>query len=131
MKRAIIIIALFTSGAHSALSYAQAQCQAFVSANEHALKRISYETFSNGLGDNSIPRATMREMEINNQLQLININTQIMIQSKCALPTTPMDIGTFAGPAIACAAARMKLPGATSLPECDLNRWERSKPKAE
>lgn len=99
-------------------------------ANEDALKAIAYELRANPL-DDSAPRATMHEIRMNNQLQLIGINTRLLIQQHCATSTEPTLLNVYASSALDCALALQNRSGSSGVPpECDRSKWERKQPKS-
>lgn len=125
MKRFLAVAALL---AVAQTAWTQTSCEALSSANELSLKRIAFELFTGDMSDNSAPRATLRELRVNNQLQLIAINLQLMIKANCAMPAQPVDIQAYAGQANACGSAISKRGLGARPEECFIEKWQRMKP---
>jgi hypothetical protein len=80
------------------------------------------------VGDNSAPRATMREMRTANQLMLARITLDLMQASHCQLPTREPVSAAYALPALQCRNAIMRMQaGQRDLPpECNRENWQRT-----
>lgn len=80
-----------------------------------------------GVGDNSAPRATLREMRTANELTLANMTLQLMQAHRCALPDREPSGAAYSLAALQCRNAMMRMsPGQRDLPaECNRGGWER------
>src|SRR5688572_14824759 len=94
---------------------------------DSSLKTIATERMD-GFGDNSAPRATLRAIQVNNELLLISANVQLMALNKCPPLAEPITGYEYVAGAISCATARLK--GVTKPPECERDKWERASPAA-
>jgi len=93
--------------------------QRVVHASEKALAMLEVE----GLGDNSAPRATMREQRIANELQTIRLNVELMIHHRCPVPAAPISESTYLANTLRCALDRRNDPSVDSPPSCEMSRW--------
>jgi|ERR1051325_5355878 hypothetical protein len=103
-----------------------ADCKSFTENIEHALKLIALDDVG-GMGDNSVPRATLVELKTANNLARIQINLQLMQASGCPLPKEPIAPSDYLSDALDCSMAELK--GVTNPPACDLSKWVRQRPK--
>ncbi len=79
--------------------------------------------FAEGLGDNSAPRETTRQLrELNNGIQR-NTLVQVAIANRCSLARIPPGAGAFMLPAMECATQRLRQPTSTEIPQCDRSTW--------
>jgi hypothetical protein len=80
-------------------------------------------TFAEGVGDNSAPRETYRQIESSNSLAQANMIITLMEARHCALPDHAPSIKRYFSPALTCSTDRLK----TSQPEsCKMENWQPS-----
>jgi len=78
-------------------------------------------TEAEGIGDNSAPRATNRELESSNFLTRASIMVTLMEAHHCALPDHAPSITRYFSPALTCSTDRLK----TEQPEsCKMENWQ-------
>ena len=99
---------------------AQTPCQDFEAAIEYSLKNISVARVE-GIGDDSAPRATLRAIEANNQLLLIQIQLGLMNLNKCPVRKTSLSATKYVDDALACSAAMRTTE--SDPPACDRSKW--------
>ena len=75
-----------------------------------------------GVVDNSAPRATMRAIQDNNELQLASMTLGLMRDHKCPLPKRPPSKVTYMLPAIECRTEELK--GNYKAAQCDSTNWK-------
>lgn len=100
---------------------AGANCAALAAAADRADQNIA-DLVSEGLTDNSAPRAQMRAAQEANELLRFQIIVSMMQAQRCALPRFVPNGSRWLLAATACRTARMR-GGAARPPECDRNRW--------
>jgi hypothetical protein len=122
MKTAIAVLAL-TLAANS-----HAGCKELAAAIADSEKAIAGQ-FSQGIGDDSAPRETTRQLRVSNELAAIQINLVLMERQKCPLPTDPVDThGTvYLSPALDCARITMSGTPAEAKEACNTSNWKRAK----
>jgi long-subunit fatty acid transport protein len=105
-------------------------CEQIDRAVAQSEKEMS-QSWASGIADNSAPRATMREQQISNDLQLIAINLALANQLKCPPRKQAVSKNAYFSSALACEAARLKQSSSdtSSPPECDLASWKRDTEK--
>lgn len=81
------------------------------------------DRFVEALGDNSAPRATMREMREANDLALAAMALQFMRDNKCMIPKRAPNTGTYLSAALDCAKARRESASSTTPPVCERENW--------
>lgn len=121
MKINTFIAAFIAASAFSLSVRAQSNCQDFETAIDGDTKGIAL-IMAEGLGDNSAPRQTNRNLDINSKFQLININLQLQIQNKCPVRKTSINPMVYIGEALDCNLARLK--GEKDSPTCDTRNWK-------
>jgi hypothetical protein len=87
------------------------------------LKKSLAMNFADGIGDNSAPRATMREAQYQSLLGRVRLTMDLMRDNRCKMPTSVPTGVEYASAAIACASARMEAGGASSTASCDQSKW--------
>lgn len=105
----------------ASFAHAEPTCPDFDAAIDKLTKNIALSS-AEGLVENSAPRQTNRELRINNQLQLININLSLMAQNKCAARKAPVNPMVYLSEALDCATAQLK--GEQDSPACDMTKWK-------
>jgi hypothetical protein len=91
-------------------------------ANNHA----------DGAADDSVPRATMRDVEDSATFTQAQITLELMEVNKCALPDGPPAYLVFFSEALSCRLARMKATLdqlKAGVPECDSKNWKGQTPQ--
>lgn len=73
------------------------------------------------IADNSAPRATMRAIRDNNELQLASMTLSLMRDNKCALPKRAPSKFTYMLPAMECRTEQLK--GNLKASQCDASAW--------
>lgn len=72
------------------------------------------------IGDNSAPRATLRNIEDLNGMTTASLLYAMMKDNRCPLPKSPPQPGTYLGAALTCATDRLK----TASPDsCKRETW--------
>lgn len=99
----------------------KAVCESLSTELDYGNKQIAMSK-SEGFGDNSAPRATMRKMDINNQLQINSMTLMLMIQQKCTMPKSADTSVYYFTEAMKCGTARIR--GSADAPECDMSKWK-------
>lgn len=118
------VLSLLVLVSQTALS--QDRCMQFTNAIESSQKYIAQIQWGDGLFDSSAPRATMRELQMNNQLQLISMNLSLMTQHKCPAIERPVNMGSaYISAAIECGGKMKQSVGSRELPvECKRENWK-------
>ena len=122
MRKSFILVAFALIFSNHAYAQPKDLCSQLMEAYDQSAKSASL-SWAQGVGDNSAPRATLRELEISNQLIARQINLTLMIQYKCPLPRTPASSNEYISNAVSCSTAL--LMNKKSPPECDLKKWKR------
>ncbi|HEU0099436.1 MAG TPA: hypothetical protein VFQ67_11760 [Allosphingosinicella sp.] len=102
---------------------ASGKCAA-LTADYDQIEKAMASRWSSSLGDNSAPRATMREMEDSNGLAQAQIILTLMQANRCTLPDHAPSIKRYLSAALACGTARLK--GGAEVPECKMEAWQPS-----
>lgn len=118
--RAAVAAAAFVA----APAFAQSTCDALQLAIEAEIKDAALSSVL-GIGDNSAPRATLRQLEIANNLSTIQANLTLMAQNKCPARTAPIIPAVYLSNALDCNIAIMK--GEKNAPACDKSTWQPAK----
>ena len=105
----------------SAPLFAQSTCSAFNDAVELQLKKAA-QNWVAGVGDNSAPRATLRELETSNALALARMNLDLATLNKCPVRTKPLNPMIYMGEALDCNLQTLK--GVKDSPACKMQDWE-------
>lgn len=127
MRFLVFLGSLLAVAPISAQTRNQTDCASFTQAVTASEKAMAAED-ADGVADNSAPRATMRELRINKELQLVAINLGLMARHGCAPRPYPVSTQAYMLPALECANAvmRRRLASDSSIPlECDRTRWRR------
>jgi hypothetical protein len=101
---------------------AQASCKELAAAIDDSEKDMAM-AYAESVGDNSAPRATLRQMRTSTALSVIQINLQLMAAQKCPLPAGPINDsgGAYVVPATECAlASRIE----EKPKSCDRSTWK-------
>lgn len=80
--------------------------------------------FASSLGDNSAPRATLRQMEDANSLATAKIAMDLMRDNRCPMPKSAPSMAPYVSQALSCTTDRMKATGNESPPSCDRANWK-------
>lgn len=80
--------------------------------------------FASSVGDNSAPRATLRQMEDANSLATAKIALDLMRDNRCPMPKSAPSMGPYVSQALACATDRMKASGSESPESCKRENWK-------
>jgi translation initiation factor 2 beta subunit (eIF-2beta)/eIF-5 len=99
-------------------------CSRFLGNWEIAEKEKSRLTAAE-IGDESVARATMRAIQINNELQHQSIILQQMIAQKCQLPNDPPSVVKYLNAALRCVRMRLNPNSQKADTEaaCDMSNW--------
>lgn len=81
--------------------------------------------YAAGVGDNSAPRATLREMEDSNTLAQARITLDLMRDHRCPMPKSAPDRVFYLNDALTCATDRLKSGGSAQPPSCNRAIWKR------
>ena len=82
--------------------------------------------FAEGVGDNSAPRATMRETQEQTILANVRMTMDLMRDNRCKLPTSVPNGGEYIGSALQCKTDRLKaeVDGTAGEPAaCNQSKW--------
>lgn len=111
----------------------QVACAKLADQYENASKALAF-SFAEGIGDNSAPRATMRETREGNVRQEARDNLELMKANGCKLPTSAPNAGPYVAQAMQCHLDQTKNQYATlrgkptSDPaSCDMTKWINSR----
>lgn len=116
-KRVPAILMLFLASS----AMAQNTCTALADAVEWQLKNAAQNRVE-GIGDNSAPRAALREAKTANSLALIQLNLQLMVINKCPARTKPLDPNFYFGDAAECSTQLLR--GNKDTAACNLKDWK-------
>lgn len=116
--RVICLLAVLITGWNIPLQ--ALECKTFQEAIENSLKLIAVSK-AESIGDNSAPRATLRALEIANELTLVTANLTLMSNQRCPLPAEPIRTGKYLLNALKCSTERLK--GVADSPLCDFAKW--------
>lgn len=97
-----------------------ADCKALLDQYIVQTKRLASEK-ADGVGDNSAPRETMRQLKILNLNMMRQMNLDMMIAGKCLLPDKPASDFNYSINALQCATKIVQ--GNYNAPECDYSAW--------
>jgi hypothetical protein len=114
---AVVGMMIFASTAH-----AGPDCQELMRAYEIQGKSMSLES-AEVIGDNSVYRAILKEMKINNLNIARQMNLSLMVSQRCPLPETPVVLNEYMMDALKCATEQTK--GNYRAPECDFAKWNK------
>ena len=92
---------------------------------DHLSKSLAMN-FAEGVGDNSAPRATMREAQYNNLLTRARMTMDLMRDNHCRMPASVPTGEQYTGAALTCHTDMLEaqLARKTTLPDsCDQSRW--------
>jgi hypothetical protein len=95
---------------------------ASLAADYDQIEKATASRWSSSLGDNSAPRATLRETEDANGLAQAQIIITLMQANRCPLPDHAPSIKRYLSAALACGTARLK--GGSDVPECKMEAWQ-------
>jgi hypothetical protein len=116
MRTILLSVAL---GVGYGSAYAQGVCKELEYAVEHSKKLIArYEL--QGILDDSAPREIIRQLEINNTLQLLNYHSGLMAQNRCSPTKESFSTSSYQHDALKCSAEGSKNPEA-----CNTSKWTR------
>ena len=96
-------------------------CTRLYSDMEHLKKSLAMN-YADGIGDNSAPRATMRESEYQSLLARVRLTLDLMRDNRCKMPTSVPTGVEYVSSAIACKTDMMQ-SGSSSSPSCDQDKW--------
>jgi len=80
--------------------------------------------FASSVGDNSAPRATLRQMEDANSLATAKIALDLIRDNRCPTPKSAPSMAPYISQALTCSTERMKASGAESPASCDRANWK-------
>lgn len=125
MKPAFLIVAagvplMALATPAAAQTPAAGKCTA-LAADYDQIEKAMASRWATSIGDNSAPRATLREMEDANALSQAQIILTLMQASRCPLPDHAPSIKRYLSAALACSTARLK--GGSDVPECKMESW--------
>jgi hypothetical protein len=127
MKNPFLIM---TCAIFSASAAAQQACKAFEAEIDNSYRTIAMEQQA-GLGDNSVPRESLRQAKIANELTSIEIHIRLMAENKCPPLKEPIAASAYFTSALKCGTARLKgqINNSFSTPEeCRKESWVRDAP---
>ena len=105
---------------------ATTDCAAFsraITESEQTMSMLKAEA----VGDNSAPRAAVREQQVANQLTLASANLSLMARANCTLPTLPISLDAYPVDAIMCYGDLLRSRSGSPLPaSCNRAAWKRS-----
>ena len=128
----LVFIALISTSSLIRASEPPDSCEAFDNAIENALKLVASEN-ARGIGDSSAPRATLQEIKINNQLQLVSVNLQLRRDYGCPTFKGPILEGRYLQPALECQNDLLSMRLGREVPKaagsalpltCDMATWK-------
>lgn len=130
MRLVVLILAALAlpTSAQEQPADAEPPCGAYSAAVEHCLKAIATIT-ADGIGDDSAPRATLRETRIQTQLLLIESHLAGAHRAGCPAPSGPLFTGKYLLEALECSTARLENQAKRILTEpdaCKMSSWEGS-----
>jgi hypothetical protein len=80
-------------------------------------------TLAEGVGDDSAPRETYRQIKSSNSLAQANMAVELMEAHHCALPDHVASVKRYFSPALTCSTDRLK----TEQPDsCKMESWQPS-----
>ena len=79
-------------------------------------------TEAEGIGDDSAPRQTNRDVENSNSLLRASMVLTLMQAHHCALPDHSPSMATYLSPALSCVTDRLK--GTSEPPTCNQATWQ-------
>jgi len=125
MKTALWILgaaaSLLTLGSPATAQPVAGKCAA-LAADYEQIEKAMASRWTDSLGDNSAPRATLREMEDANGLAQAQIILTLMQANRCPLPDHAPSLKRYVTAALACSTARLK--GSSEAPECKMETWQ-------
>lgn len=80
-------------------------------------------TEAEGVGDNSAPRETNRQVEDSNYLARASMTLTLMEANHCALPDHAPSSIRYLSSALTCATDRLKSPIGSETPSCKMENW--------
>lgn len=80
--------------------------------------------FASSVGDNSAPRATLRQMEDANSLATAKIALDLIRDTRCPTPKSAPSMAPYISQALTCSTERMKASGSESPASCDRANWK-------
>ena len=101
-------------------------CEELSRKFENSAKVVSL-AIERGAWDNSVPRLTLHQLQINNQLLLQQMNLNLLIINKCSLPSHPVGLGDYSSDALECQNTRER--GKAESPLCKMEQWKRDDSK--
>jgi hypothetical protein len=125
MKAVLFVIAagtpLLAYASSASGQPATGKCTALASDYDQIEKAMA-SRWADSLGDNSAPRATLREMEDANGLAQAQIILTLMQANRCPLPDHAPSLKRYVSAALACSTARLK--SSSEAPECKMESWQ-------
>jgi hypothetical protein len=113
--------ALFAFASPASGQPAAGKCTALTSDYDQIEKAMA-SRWTDSLGDNSAPRATLREMEDSNGLAQAQIILTLMQANRCPLPDHAPSLKRYLSAALACSTARLK--SSSEAAECKMETWQ-------
>lgn len=96
-------------------------CTRLYADMEHLKKSLAMN-FADGIGDNSAPRATMREAQDQSLMARVRLTMDLMRDNHCRMPTTVPTGVEYASSAISCRTDQMS-SGSLNPPSCVQDKW--------
>lgn len=96
-------------------------CTRLYADMEHLKKSLAMN-FADGIGDNSAPRATMREAQDQSLMARVRLTMDLMRDNHCKMPTSVPNGVEYASTAITCRTDQMH-SGSLNPPSCDQDKW--------
>ena len=93
-----------------------------LNADMEHLKKSLAMNFADGIGDNSAPRATMREAQEQSLMGKVRLTMELMRDNHCKMPTSVPTGVEYASNAISCRTEQMH-SGSANPPSCDQDKW--------
>ena len=89
----------------------------------NGLGKLLAMNYAEGIGDDSAPRATLRETQYQSLLSRVRMNMDLMRDNRCKLPTSVPTGQEYASDAISCRSQILKMGLETGDGSCDQSKW--------
>lgn len=122
LKESICIVFLMCLGLGGSTAETRALCETYKGFYESGIKQIGLAD-AEGIGDSSVPRATVRELkQIRIQLSQL-ILLQQMNAHGCDIPKTPSNLSIYPVNVMGCGTEY--IAGNYDSPKCDTDTWKK------
>ena len=106
-------------------SFGKSVCENYESAINEGIKAIAISTLEGEMNDKSAPQQTARNLSINHQLQLLQINTALSAQHNCSPRKEPIDPFQYRTAGVNCLKVLIIKEG--NIEACDFKTWKPDK----